>query len=345
MAAAKKLGDAVQKPTPSISAVPEAATTQHTDQGSHRHSTEAPAQSSQKHQQSFAQQCSCSDGRFQQVCSSPPGVEGGSTAPAHAEPRSESALRAQGKQTQQSTPESNSRTASSTHATDTAQSELHSTNATQCRHRTSSDVPTSRVRNAVAELSQQPLLAHGEATTPAGLDESCNRSAVKGSKRKRKDSRGRKPGPPAFPQLPYERSLQQQQSEWDAGAPSTDFGEVLASDTARQTCAQTDMLADAMQRQLQLRESRADGGLGEGQEGPQQQLSQHGGYMQRGSQERLPRRRTTRSMLRGADTQTGKRPIQCQLLQCKGATIQSTGIPLVVRTCACWALADCYWRA
>lgn len=43
----------------------------------------------------------------------------------------------------------------------------------------------------------------------------------------------------------------------------------------------------------------------EEQRGGQQHLSQHGGYMQRGGQERLSRRRTTRSLLRGADVQTG----------------------------------------
>ncbi|KAL0047976.1 hypothetical protein WJX82_004829 [Trebouxia sp. C0006] len=43
----------------------------------------------------------------------------------------------------------------------------------------------------------------------------------------------------------------------------------------------------------------------EDQEGGQQHLGRHGGYMQRGGQERLPRRRTTRSLLRGADVQTG----------------------------------------
>lgn len=326
MAAAKKLGDAVPQPTPSTHTLPDskAAVTQHADQGSHRHFPEAPAQSSQKHQQKFDQQCSYSDERLQQVCSSPAGVEGGSTAPACAELKPESALRPQ--LAQRGMPaESDSRTASSTNAADTAQSLLHSP---QGRRYTSSDLPTSRARNAVADLSQQPLLADCGTTTSAESDEPRNRSAVKGSRGKRKDSRPRKPGPPAFPQLPYERSLQQQQSECDAGSHCTEYEHglpLLASDTARQTCAQTDMLADAMQRQLQLRERRAEGGLGEGQEGPQQRLSQHGGYMQRGSQERLPCRRTTRSMLRGADTQTGKRPIQCQPLHAKKATLQSIG--------------------
>lgn len=307
MAAAKKLGDPVQQPISSTQTMPDskAASTQHADQGSHRHFTEAPAQSSQKHRQK-CDQSSCSDKRLQQVWNnSPPGVEGGSTAAAHAELNPELALTAQGQQAQQGTPESDSRTASSTHPADTAQSLLHFTPG---RRRDSSDVPASRVWNAVAELSQQPSLANSEITTPAGSDEFCNRNVVKGSRRKRKDSRPHKPGPPAFPQLPYERSLQQQQSEGDAASHCTDCEHQtgLASESARQTCAQTDMLADAMQRQLQLRERRAEGALGEGQEGPQQRLSQHGGYMQRGYQERLPRRRTTRSMLRGADTQTGK---------------------------------------
>lgn len=130
------------------------------------------------------------------------------------------------------------------------------------------------------------------------------------STRQRKKRIERRPGPSAFPQLPHELALHLQSTSIHTSThlsspPSpvhTPFAQ--ASDTVQRTPAQTEQLADAMQQrlwQLQMAEVRAEE---QGRTG-QCHLTQHGGYMQRGSQERLPRRRTTRSMLRGSDTQTG----------------------------------------
>lgn len=128
----------------------------------------------------------------------------------------------------------------------------------------------------------------------------------------------RKPGPSAFPQLPHERALQLQSACIDTHStsppsPQPPQARAQASDMPQQGPAQTDQLADAMQQRLwrlQMDQVRAE----EDQEGGQQHLGRHGGYMQRGGQERLPRRRTTRSLLRGADVQTGDQLLLLLLL-------------------------------
>lgn len=314
-AAARKLGNAFETATTLTHAAPDskAAAIQHTDhQRSHRHFISAPAQASQGHWQTCGRQCDGSHGPSDQVCGSHAvaGAEG--TAAAHAEAPCEQALPVQSHQAQQGAAGSGGRHVSGIQA-DTAQNVLF---VTEGRRNTSSAVLTSVVPNAVFVLSEPPSVADSEPTSPALSDDPLDKAPIKSDRRQKKGRRHCKPGPSAFPQLPYERSLQLEQSVQDPAYRSTDSehgSPVLASDTAWQTSTQTDMLADAMQQRLQLQERRAEEPLWEGQEGPQQRLSQHGGYMQRGAQERLPRRRTARSMLRGADTQTGKKMAQ-QLL-------------------------------
>lgn len=133
-----------------------------------------------------------------------------------------------------------------------------------------------------------------------------------------------KPGPSAFPQLPHEAVLQQaaadqhpslsltEQSMPDphAGPPQQQNGL-----TAEQQAAAWNVSAEqpAGQAQAEAEQGQADSNQKEAnsEEGPRQDglrqyvKSHHGGYMQRGGHERLPHRRTTRSMLRGADVQTG----------------------------------------
>lgn len=119
----------------------------------------------------------------------------------------------------------------------------------------------------------------------------------------------RKPGPSAFPKLPHEHALQLQASTATITTPSSSYSQpdsrTSAADMPTHMPAQTDQMADAMQQRLwrlQMDELRADSD----RHTAQQHLSQHGGYMQRGGQERRPRRRTTRSMLRAADVQDGE---------------------------------------
>ena len=310
-AAANKPSNGLKTPTTLTHATPDskAATTQHTDQSLNRHFTEAPAQASQGHWQTCDWQCNGSNGQSNQVCSSLAAVEAEGTAATHAEAPREPALQVQSHQAQRGAPGSGDRCASSTQAAGTSQPVLDSTHG---RRITSNSVQTILVPNTVFTLSQRPSLADSELTSPALSDEPLNRPVHNRDRRRKKARRHSKPGPSAFPQLPFERSLQLGQSARDSASQS-EHGRGWASDTAWQTSAQTDILADAMQQRLQLQERRADGGLAEGQERPQHRLSQHGGYLQRGAQERLPRRRTTRSMLRGADTQTGKRPASSHL--------------------------------
>ena len=95
--------------------------------------------------------------------------------------------------------------------------------------------------------------------------------------------------------------------------PSSSYSQpdssIPAADMPAHMPAQTDQMADAMQQRLwrlQMDELRADSD----RHAAQQHLSQHGGYMQRGGQERRARRRTTRSMLRAADVQNGEEVCQ-----------------------------------
>lgn len=129
-------------------------------------------------------------------------------------------------------------------------------------------------------------------------------------KRKHKRKPANKPGPSAFPQLPHERALQLQSSITAITTPSSSHSQresrTPAADMPAHTPAQTDQMADAMQQRLwrlQMDELRADSD----RHTAQQHLSLHGGYMQKGGQERRPRRRTTRSRLRAADVQDGEK--------------------------------------
>ena len=149
-------------------------------------------------------------------------------------------------------------------------------------------------------------------------------SSSSSSSKKKKKKRGnlRKSGPSAFPQLPYERSLQLRDCSPEPLTEPFQAFPMPVSNAAQQTPAQTDSMADAMQQRLwrlQLQEQRAaDDTQGQGQGQAQERLhhlSQHGGYMQREGQESLSSRRTTRSMLRGADTQTGMMLPCCQTTQ------------------------------
>ncbi len=164
----------------------------------------------------------------------------------------------------------------------------------------------------MTDLQSAPPLSQEEdpkVRAKVGMNESAD---IAPARRRRKKIAG-KPGPSAFPQLPHERTLQLQspsihththQPSSSSTSPTRSSAD-QASDTAQRAAPRTDKLADAMQQRLwrlQMDELREGDQRAEGQ----QHLSQHGGYMQRGNQERLPRRRTTRSMLRGADVQTGQ---------------------------------------
>lgn len=319
-ASAKKPDDAFETATTHMHTVHDSkgATTQHTDQSLNRHFTEAPAQVSQAHRQTFRRQCDDSDRPCNHDCGSHAVVEAECTAATDVEALPEQALQLQSHQAQQSIPGPAGRYASSTPAAGTSQPMLDSS---QGRRNTSNALPTSVLPNAVLLLSERPSLADSESTVPALSDDTLNRAAPNRDRRRKKSRKHCKPGPSAFPQLPYERSLQLQQSARALASQTPDSKHVPASDTARQTSARTDILADAMQRRLQLQERRADRVLGGGADEPQQRLTQHGGYMQRGVQERLPHRRTTRSMLRGADTQTGERLVRRPLMHCMGAML------------------------
>ena len=321
-AAANKPGDAFETPATLMHATPDskAATTQRTGQSLNRQLTEAPAQASQAQWQTCGWRRNSSNGPSNQVFSSH--AEG--TAGPHAESPRERALLVQShqvqSQAQRGAPECSDKCGNSMQAAGISQPVLDSTHG---RRNTSNALPTSVVPNAVLLLSERPSLVDNELTSPAFSHDPFTRAPHNRDTGKKKMRRHSKPGPSAFPQLPFERSLQLEQTAREPASQSTnsEHGPGLASDTAWKTSAQTDILADAMQQRLQLQERRAEGGPAEGQEGPQQRLSQHGGYMQRGARERLPRRRTTRSMLRGADTQTGKRLLQQPLLHCMGAVL------------------------
>jgi len=164
---------------------------------------------------------------------------------------------------------------------------------------------TSKDRNPIAALAQnadKPQASSAIHSAASADDAASWRS-------RQKKHHLRKPGPSAFPQLPHERALQLQSACIDTHStsppsPQPPQARAQASDMPRQGPALTDQLADAMQQRLwrlQMDQVRAK----EDRQGGQQHLSRHGGYMQRGGQERLPRRRTTRSLLRGADVQTG----------------------------------------
>ena len=316
--AAKKPGSVVHSSTsPTHIALDSKAATQHADQSLNRHLIEASPHltNSDMHQKTHDRRSRSPRSPAHQVGSFEPAVEAGARVATHAAALDEFAFQAQSHQAQQGRPGSNGWSASSSaQATDATQSVLHG------RCSTRSVTPVSLVPNAVAELTQQPSLADSGTTSVVMSGDVVTSTATKRGRGKKKETRPCKAGPPAFPELPYERSLRLHDSESHAQPLAPHLAEsrhalpASASDTARHTSAQTDTLADAMQQRLQLQERWAEGPLGEGQGGPQQRLSQHGGYMQREGQERLPRRRTTRSMLRGADTQTGKKLPPCSLL-------------------------------
>lgn len=164
---------------------------------------------------------------------------------------------------------------------------------------------TSKICNPIVTLAlnaDKPQASSAVNGTESADSDACWRG-------RQKKNHLRKPGPSAFPQLPHERALQLQSACIDTHStsplsPQPPQARAQASDTPRQVPAQTDQLADAMQQRLwrlQMDQVRAE----EDREGGQQHLGRHGGYMQRGGQEKLPRRRTTRSLLRGADVQTG----------------------------------------
>jgi len=164
---------------------------------------------------------------------------------------------------------------------------------------------TNKNRNPIAALAQDADEPQASSAIHSAM--SADDAASWHSRQKKKHLR--KPGPSAFPQLPHEHALQLQSTciaTHSASPPSYQppKGRSQASDRPQQGPAQTDQLADAMQQRLwrlQMDQVRAE----EDRQGGQQHLSRHGGYTQRGGQERLPRRRTTRSLLRGADVQTG----------------------------------------
>lgn len=239
-----------------------------------------------------------SKGSATQACRSPSPMEDASPAVIHteAEVPGRLAVKAQGSQAH-----SGMTSPTSLPGADTGQPVLHDA---QGGRSGSSDVLANSAPNAIAELAEQSAFAEGGSAAAALSDEAVNRTANKHGRRRKRGPRPQKAGPSAFPQLPYERALHL--SAASRVDEYTDALPISASDAAQQTCAQTDILADAMQQRLHLQERKAEGVPGEGQGGPQQHMSQHGGYMQRGGLERLPCRRTTRSILRGADTQTGK---------------------------------------
>ncbi len=188
-----------------------------------------------------------------------------------------------------------------------------STDSTRASHTHSASTRSHDVTTHGTSKSCNPIAALAlnadkpQASGAVNSTESADSDASWRSRQKK--SRLRKPGPSAFPQLPYERALQLQSACIDTHStsplsPQPHRGRAQASDRPQQGPAQTDHLADAMQQRLwrlQMDQVRAE----EDREGGQQHLGRHGGYMQRGGQERLPRRRTTRSLLRGADVQTG----------------------------------------
>ncbi|KAL3160062.1 hypothetical protein ABBQ38_009777 [Trebouxia sp. C0009 RCD-2024] len=278
--------------------------TQHVDQSLSRHSEDLPAQSKDMHRKkkTHSRQSSSHDGLATHKCSSSCAVQDTTQAVTLAEAPSQLDLTAQGQQGQ---PGMRSTSSSSTPVFSKVQPVVYDAEG-RCRGSLSHLVRLSP--NVISDVAEQPSWGEGGSIAAALSDDTVNGTADKHGRRRKGGTRPRKPGPSAFPQLPYERSLLLQQS---AASPVDEHNDALpysASDTAQQTSAQTDILADAMQQRLQLQEHRAEGGgLGEGQGGPQQRMSQHGGYMQRGGRERLPCRRTTRSMLRGADTQTGEK--------------------------------------
>ena len=164
---------------------------------------------------------------------------------------------------------------------------------------------TSKNHNPIAALAQSA----DEPQASSAVNSAVSADNAASWHDRQKKSHQRNPGPSAFPQLPHERALQLQSACIDthstsSPSPQPPQARAQASDMPRQGLAQTDQLADAMQQRLwrlQMDQARAE----EDRQGGQQHLSQHGGYTQRGGQERLPRRRTTRSLLRGADVQTG----------------------------------------
>ena len=133
-----------------------------------------------------------------------------------------------------------------------------------------------------------------------------------------------KPGPSAFPQMPHEVYVQHAAARQDvlSSASCQNIDTCINADQ-QQTAAEQQHPAEALQN--------ADQGYSAASEHETQQegvrqfaKSHHGGYMQREGQERTPHRRTTRSMLRGADVQTGMftflqhHPAQACLLEYRG---------------------------
>ena len=211
-----------------------------------------------------------------------------------------------GQQAQQCATGLNSRPARGTSLPDMAEpSSVTAAGGCKAEHGKAANV----IPNAAAIIAEGQLPNNAEANMTALETDMHDSAAIRHSQRKRGSAR--QPGPSAFPQMPYERSLQLlESSNANLSGPSLaepgSVSPVPELDTIQHTHAETDSMAAGMQsrlQQLQMQELRAEG---EGQgAGPQHQMSQHGGYMQREGHERLPRRRTTRSMLRGADTQTG----------------------------------------
>ena len=68
-------------------------------------------------------------------------------------------------------------------------------------------------------------------------------------------------------------------------------------------------------------------------------MSHHGGYMQREGHERLPRRRTTRSMLRAIDLQTGEQNVTSASNSLPGCHSISTAFTAFLRLTSAVALS------
>lgn len=106
-----------------------------------------------------------------------------------------------------------------------------------------------------------------------------------------------KPGPSAFPQPPHEAVMQATTAVHNH-APQHHANHGLHAETPQQQPA-VEVQEAAGEHQLARDQSTQQGAV------RQYAKSQHGGYMQREGHERTSHRRTTRSMLRGADVLTG----------------------------------------
>lgn len=111
-----------------------------------------------------------------------------------------------------------------------------------------------------------------------------------------------KPGPSAFPQPTHEICLQRMAADLQSSTASPCSSQTTTTEQPSSATA-TAQAPDAQQPQGQAHTQQ---GGDQHVQLRQQAMTHHGGYMQREGHERLPRRRTTRSILRGVDLQTGE---------------------------------------